>query len=90
MNTSTAGAVDWRNRAACRDLDGEIFFPPGAPGTEGSARQVEQARSVCGTCTVTTACLTFAIDTRQGEGIWAGTTPADRSAVLRSLTRGAA
>jgi WhiB family redox-sensing transcriptional regulator len=89
MNTSTARSVDWRDRAACRDLDGEIFFPPGAPGTEGSARQVEQARSVCGTCTVTTACLTFAIDTRENEGIWAGTTPAERSA-WRSLTRGAA
>jgi len=89
VNTSTAGTVDWRTLAACRDLDGEIFFPPGAPGAEGSAQQVAQARSVCRACPVTAPCLTFAVTTRQGEGIWAGTTPAERFSAWRSL-RGAA
>jgi WhiB family transcriptional regulator, redox-sensing transcriptional regulator len=90
VNTSAAGSVDWRTLAACLDADPDLFFPPGAPGTEGSAKQVEQARSVCRACPVTTPCLTFAIATRQGEGVWAGTTPAERFSARRSLTEGAA
>jgi len=88
--TAALAPRDWRDSAACRDVDGDLFFPPGAPHAEGSDRQVEEARAVCRRCTVAPACLTFAIRTRQDEGIWAGTTAAERVATLRSLTRGAA
>jgi len=87
VNTSTAGTVDWRTLAACRGTDPDLFFPPGAPHAEGSATQVAAAQAVCRACPVTTPCLTFAL--AEPEGIWAGTTPADRFAVRRSLTRGA-
>lgn len=90
MNTSTAGTVDWRDLAACRAVDPDLFFPPGAPHSEGSALQLADAQAVCHRCPVSGPCLAYAIAAVEPEGIWAGTTPAQRSAARRSLTRGAA
>jgi WhiB family redox-sensing transcriptional regulator len=56
----------WKQHAACRGLDPELFFPergdPQAP-----------ARRVCRGCPVRVPCLEYALDTRQVIGIWGGT-----------------
>ena len=69
-------AARWRELAACRGADLEVFFPGrGEPG--GPARQV------CAACPVRQPCLDYAITNRIAYGIWGGLTERDRRA-LRS------
>ncbi len=68
---------DWRLRAACRDIDPELFFPlsPDGPGVT----QIQQAKAVCATCPVQPECLAFALATGQSDGVWGGLTENERS-----------
>src|SRR5882672_6728508 len=59
---------DWRDRAACRDQDPELFFPQ---NREFSAAY-RAAKQVCDVCPVISQCLEFAID-HCCEGVWGGT-----------------
>ena len=71
MSTSTTAArsardlrPDWRDAAACRDADPELFFPD---GDLGSARvQVKMAKLICRGCPVSATCLNWALAGGQG------------------------
>jgi len=70
-------AARWRELAACRGADLDLFFPSrGEPA--GPARQV------CAACPVRQPCLDYAITNRIVHGIWGGLTERERRA-LRSL-----
>lgn len=75
--------MDWRTRAACRDIDPEIFFPIGTTGP--ALAQIEAAQSICGTCSVQSECLDWALDTGQDAGIWGGTTEEERREIRRGV-----
>lgn len=60
----------WRDQAACRRCDAELFFPLGTTG--GAVDQIRAAKSVCRSCAVRGACLHFALTTNQEAGIWGG------------------
>jgi WhiB family redox-sensing transcriptional regulator len=81
---------DWRDRAACRDAEIDLFFPVGDPSAPGNVLQAERAKRVCSACEVRRDCLSFAVDAAEGWGIWGGTTEDERHAARRHLTRGAA
>jgi WhiB family transcriptional regulator, redox-sensing transcriptional regulator len=83
----TTAASGWRDRAACRDKDPDLFFPVAAGGS--SLAQEARARAVCALCPVTRQCLEFALS-RAEAGVWGGTTEDERNAASRHLTRGAA
>ncbi|RVX42096.1 WhiB family redox-sensing transcriptional regulator [Nonomuraea polychroma] len=68
--------LDWTRRAACLDLDPELFFPISMEGPSQS--QVERAKSVCHGCAVREPCLEYALATRQAYGVWGGTDPEQR------------
>ncbi|NUP00282.1 MAG: WhiB family transcriptional regulator, partial [Nonomuraea sp.] len=68
--------LNWSRRAACLDLDPELFFPISLEGPGRS--QVEQAKQVCGRCPVREPCLAYALDTNQADGVWGGTDPGQR------------
>jgi len=68
--------MTWRARAACRNLDTEIFFPD-------SEADAGPALSVCATCPVRNECLDWAIATRQHDGVWGGTTESERKRIRR-------
>jgi WhiB family redox-sensing transcriptional regulator len=74
---------DWRQLAACRDEDPELFFPVSEVGP--GARQAEDAKAVCAACPVRARCLDHALDNGLDHGIFGGTTEAER----RTLRRGA-
>jgi len=70
------GCGPWRQFAACRSADPELFFPVSASGP--SLRQGEEAKAICAGCPVRGQCLTFATLTRQEHGIWGGLTEEER------------
>jgi WhiB family redox-sensing transcriptional regulator len=78
----SSGERDWRQEAACRDSDPELFFPE-----TGQLPQVAQAKAVCAGCAVRGPCLAAALHGPQAHddhtGIFAGTTARERVA-LRS------
>jgi WhiB family redox-sensing transcriptional regulator len=67
---------DWRDHAACRDTNPDLFFPVGTTGP--AIEQIEQAKAVCRECVSQTACLDFALVTNQDSGVWGGTSEEER------------
>src|ERR1700733_3265627 len=80
-----SGSTDWRDLAACRDSDPELFFPVGNAGP--SLLQVDRAKQVCGGCSVRTRCLEWALASGQEAGVWGGTSEEERHALRRTGTR---
>lgn len=77
------GDPGWRDHAACRRLDPELFFPI---STLGSARpQIEAAKQVCRSCPVRLTCLRWALVTGQDAGVWGGTTEQERRLLRRRV-----
>ena len=72
---------DWRDHAACRDTDPDLFFPVGETGP--ALEQIENAKRICAECEVGRACLEYALVTKQDWGIWGGTTEEERRAMRR-------
>ena len=74
---------DWRNRAACRAHDGELWFPVSFSSHPDAW---EDPRRVCGACPVRDDCREWAIDARVGHGMWGGLTPGELEALRRRRT----
>ena len=76
MTVTVLGARDWRDLAACRGADPDLFFPDGDPGAPAYAAQAAEALAACAGCPVRLECAGFG----HGEpfGIWAGTTEQER------------
>ncbi|MFJ4787496.1 WhiB family transcriptional regulator [Streptomyces sp. NPDC088794] len=70
---------DWRDQAACRYEDPDLFFPIGTSGP--ALLQTEQAKEVCGRCPVRARCLRWALDTGECLGVWGGTDETERRAL---------
>lgn len=77
--------LDWRDRAACLDVDPELFFPVGNTGP--AVDQIEHAKAVCSHCPVTEYCLQYALDTNQDSGVWGGLSEDERRALKRRAAR---
>ena len=67
---------DWREHAACRDTDPDLFFPVGTTGQ--AIDQIEAAKAVCRLCASREACLEFALATNQESGVWGSTSEEER------------
>jgi WhiB family transcriptional regulator, redox-sensing transcriptional regulator len=75
----------WRERAACRGADPELFFPVSEAGP--SRLQIGRAKQICHACQVQRTCLTWALRNSVADGIWGGRTQNERRALLGHLTR---
>jgi WhiB family transcriptional regulator, redox-sensing transcriptional regulator len=67
--------MDWRDYAACRDVDPDLFFPLGTSGA--SLHQIDEAKRICRTCPVCGPCLRWALDSGDA-GVWGATTEDER------------
>lgn len=65
----------WRTRGVCRSVDPETFFPAPNEPSEGAV-------ALCGTCPVQGPCLAWALQVGDCHGVWGGTTPRERRAML--------
>lgn len=72
---------EWRGNAACREVEGELFFPVGTTGN--AVRQISNAKAVCNTCDAKAECLEFALMTNQDSGVWGGKSEEERRAIRR-------
>jgi len=77
--------MSWRTKAACLDMDTELFFPHGNSGP--AAEQAERAKAICMTCEVCAQCLEWALKTHQDSGVWGGMSEDERRALRRSRQR---
>jgi WhiB family transcriptional regulator, redox-sensing transcriptional regulator len=72
------GRQGWLDRAACRDLDPERFFPE-----SGEQTKAAEAKAICAGCQVRDRCLELAVKAAGGldgdHGVFGGTLPAERS-----------
>lgn len=68
---------DWRARALCAQIDGDMFFPD-----TGESTAVPKA--ICARCPVRAECLETALTNNERFGVWGGLTPNQR----RDLTQG--
>jgi len=73
--------TDWRDDAACRDADADLFFPVGTIGP--ALRQIDEAKRICRACPAHAARLAWPIDHRITSGVWGGTTEDERQLHLR-------
>lgn len=73
---TTARQISWRQRAACRGLDPELFHP-------GPGESPAPARAVCASCPVRSECGEWALF-NQHHGIWGGLTERERRRIRRT------
>ena len=78
---ASSGSPDWRDHAACRDTDPELFFPVGNAGP--ALHQLDRAKQVCAGCPVRAPCLEWALASGQEAGVWGGTSEDERCALRR-------
>ena len=69
----------WREAAACLDVPEDVSFFP----DKEDLRAIAKAKAICATCPVADECLTWAIESKQAEGIWGGHTPKERRTLRR-------
>jgi WhiB family redox-sensing transcriptional regulator len=70
--------VRWREDAACRGADTDLFFP-------ATEEEAGPAKAICALCPVREECLEFALQTRQEDGVWGGMTETERRRLRRRL-----
>jgi WhiB family redox-sensing transcriptional regulator len=69
---------------ACFGMDIDLFYP----GSYASTK-VDEAKAVCEGCAVRAECLAFVLTSGadSDEGIWGGTTPAERAAMRARMPK---
>ncbi|KOV86101.1 MULTISPECIES: WhiB family transcriptional regulator [unclassified Streptomyces] len=63
----TERATHWRDDAACRNEDPDMFFTD-------NTNTVQRARTVCLSCPVRVQCQDFALSNGEWWGVWGGLT----------------
>lgn len=78
-----AGAAwEWREHAACRGGDQELFFYSDRERGRARRRRETAAKAICATCPVKIACLSWALAVQEPYGVWGGLTAESRQALL--------
>jgi WhiB family transcriptional regulator, redox-sensing transcriptional regulator len=77
--------ASWRLHAACRAVEGDLFFA--ADGERGLAkrRRERAAKAICVGCPVREECASYAIATREPHGVWGGLSERERERIWRGL-----
>jgi len=74
--TAVHNRAAWWSRAACSTADPDLFFPISGAGL--ALKQVTRAKAICARCPIQQACLDYALDASPIQGVWGGTTEAER------------
>jgi WhiB family redox-sensing transcriptional regulator len=77
--------TSWRDAAACRGEDVDLFFPIGY--SEAFAVEIGNAKQICNSCPVREHCLAEALNVGDKHGIFGGMTPDERAKQRRRNRR---
>jgi WhiB family transcriptional regulator, redox-sensing transcriptional regulator len=83
--TAVDNRAAWWSRAACSTADPELFFPISAAGP--ALKQVARAKAICARCPIRQACLDYALYAGAVQGVWGGTTEAERRVLSQRRRR---
>lgn len=72
---------EWRERANCRTIDPDLFFPQRGDGPE----KMQAAKEVCRGCEVADDCLVYALKASEKFGVWGGLSDIERRYVAREV-----
>jgi WhiB family redox-sensing transcriptional regulator len=80
----------WRKEALCLGLDIRLFFP-GFPADDEEGKLLKQnyppqIRQLCRECPVNDECLEEALKVTSTSGLWADTSPRQRTQIRRQRT----
>ena len=75
--------MSWRDAAACRHADPDLFFPIGDSGA--ALPQIDEAKRICRGCPARKPCLAWALEHGVAAGVWGGTTEEERRAIRRAF-----
>jgi hypothetical protein len=70
-------AIDQAGSTPCMDCP-EVFFPEDFPDKHTKTYAIQVARALCETCPVKKECFSYAKESNERYGIWAGTLPSER------------
>lgn len=70
--------LPWRALGACRGVDTDLFFPD----EETTPAELAEARRVCASCPVSSACTEHGLR-HEKHGIWGGLTEHERRRIRR-------
>lgn len=62
--------MEWREKAACRDIHTNFFFPH--IGSRKGRKESERAKKICAECPVQKECHEFAEGQHEEYGVWGG------------------
>jgi WhiB family transcriptional regulator, redox-sensing transcriptional regulator len=65
--------------AVCSQVDPELFFL----GANDARWATIEAKKICATCPIIYECLQEALASNEEYGIWGGTTPSERKAIVK-------
>ena len=71
---------NWTNRALCKNLDTELFFPQRGESTV-------HVKMVCRACPVVKPCLEYSMRNMEKFGVWGGTSERERRRMRSAKTR---
>ena len=78
------GLAGWQGHAACRGEDAAYYFAPSYFEKRGEKLAREAvAKRICAACPVRRPCLDYALETREGHGVWGGLNETERRAILK-------
>jgi WhiB family redox-sensing transcriptional regulator len=72
----------WRQHAACRGVDPDIFYPV-------TDEEADAAKAICEQCAVREMCLEYALVNRERDGVWGGATERERRRIIRQRRKSA-
>lgn len=78
--------LSWQDNGNCLNADPELFFLEDNMRLEAKQRKEAAAKQVCVGCPVRTECLTHALTLPERFGVWGGTTPEERHAMMMNRT----
>ncbi len=77
----------WFDHAACRGVDGSLFYPSESNERPGERmRREAKAKEVCATCQVVETCLSDALLRNELYGVWGGKNENERRTLVRLLS----
>lgn len=82
MSNQNQQDFSWHQRAACKDLSADIFFP-----VNYNTSSLKEAKQICSSCPVKVECFQDAISSNV-YGIWAGTTEYQRRNIVNNYYNG--